>query len=71
MIKTIVLEFDDKKISLTLDQALRLRDELNSLFSVQKEYIPYPVKDYYPPYTWISTYEQSSGNFSLCWQEQH
>ena len=65
MIKTIVLEFDEKKISLTLDQALRLRNELNSLFSVQKEYIPYP------PYTWIGTYEQRSGNFSVCWQEQH
>ena len=66
MIKKIVLEFEGKKLEVSLDQALRLRDELNTLFSVKTEYIPYPVRDYYPPYVWYSSVDPE-GTASLRW----
>jgi len=66
LIKNIIIEFDGKKLDLSLDQALKLRDELNQLFAVKTEYIPYPVRTYYPPHTWYQTLTGDS--LTLSWQ---
>lgn len=53
MIKKIELDLDGKRVSLTLEQAKKLKDTLNELFGEkivkEKEYIPYP-QPYPQPY---------------------
>jgi hypothetical protein len=54
-IKKVVLKVSDKEISLSVDEAKKLKELLNELFGkeIVKEYIPisqpYPV---YPPWRW-------------------
>lgn len=66
-IKTIVLEFNEKKLELTVEQAMKLRDELNNLFSVRRiEYVPYiPVNPPYMPCIWYGA--QIGDSYTLTW----
>ena len=55
MIEKIVIKIDDKKtIELNLEQAKKLKNELNELFSEPVRYYTYPDWWVYPPYPTIT-----------------
>ena len=79
MIRKIELDLDGKRVSLTLEQAKKLKDVLNELFGEkiikvkEKEYIPYPqpypIEPYRPwrPWRWereLPCYKTTGG--TLC-----
>ena len=52
-ISKIELIVNDKKIELTINEAMELKDLLNKTFEKEKvEIIPYPVYPSYPVYPW-------------------
>lgn len=62
IIKKINIEIDGKNIELSFDEALKLYNELDSIFGNKTEYIPYPQP--YPRYPWYPaeiTYLDNTG----------
>ena len=52
-ISKIELVVNDKKIELTINEAMELKDLLNKTFEKEKvEFVPYPVYPSYPVYPW-------------------
>ena len=52
-ISKIELIVNDKKIELTINEAMELKDLLNKTFEKEKvEFVPYPVYPSYPVYPW-------------------
>ena len=52
-ISKIELIVNNKKIELTINEAMELKDLLNKTFEKEKvEFVPYPVYPSYPVYPW-------------------
>lgn len=78
-IKKVVLKINDKEISLTVEEAKKLKELLGTLFGgdiikieKEKEYIPYPQPypvPYYPRPYW--DYPKENIRFAVCADIEH
>lgn len=69
MLKKITIEMGGTEVSLTVEQAKKLRDELNSLFEHKIEYVPpnpwpWTYRPWYPTYYGTIGYASSGSCLS-------